>query len=110
MTGSDMQGYAARDPSVKEMAAYLRKTLDDQITAYLAGLQDTGALAASRLEEAGANVAERLGEAYAVVREIADTYDPRTAQSWLFGTNSFLDGAAPKASMPLLRGAWKAHP
>jgi hypothetical protein len=61
MTGRDMHGYAAGDLSAKERAAYLRETLGDRITAYLAGLQDTSALAASRLEEAGANVAERLG-------------------------------------------------
>lgn len=90
-----MRGYAVEDPSLEERAAYLQQTVGDRITAYLAGLPDTNAPVASLREEAGANVAVRLSEAYAVVREVADTYDARTAQSWLFGTNSFLDEAAP---------------
>ena len=95
MTGGEMRGFAAGDPSLIERAAYLQQTLDHQVTAYLAGLPDANTLAASLREEAGAHVAERLSEAFAVVREIADTYDVWTAQSWLFGTNSFLDDAAP---------------
>lgn len=95
MTGGDMRGSAAGYPSLKESAAYLQQTLGDRVTAYLAGLSDASTLAASLREDASAKVAERLSEAYAVVREIADTYDARTAQSWLFGTNSFLDDAAP---------------
>jgi hypothetical protein len=106
MTGSDMRDYAASDPPLKEAAAYLQETLGDRITAYLAGLPDTSALAASVRDEADANVAGRLGEAYRAVRAIADTYDARTAQSWLFGTNSFLDDAAP---IEVLRAADRAE-
>src|SRR5829696_4516406 len=80
--------------SVREIAAYLQKTVGQRIAAAIAGLSDAKQI--GRYTREGGpqphGIAERrLREGYKVVRMLADTYDEKTARAWLFGTSTRLD-------------------
>jgi hypothetical protein len=80
-----------------EIAAYLQQELGQRVAAHLAGLSDTRQIGRYvRQQEAPSQITERrLREGYKAVRMISDAYNAKTAQAWLFGTNSRLDDEAP---------------
>jgi hypothetical protein len=80
-----------------EIAAYLQQQLGQRVAAHLAGLSDTRQIGRYvRQQEAPSQITERrLREGYKAVRMISDAYNAKTAQAWLFGTNSRLDDEAP---------------
>lgn len=84
--------------AASEIAAYLQQQLGQRMAAHLVGLADTRQLGRYAREDGPepSQVTERrLREAYKVVRMIVEAYDAKTAQAWLFGTNSRLDDEAP---------------
>ncbi|HEY7830803.1 MAG TPA: hypothetical protein VIC06_09600 [Solirubrobacteraceae bacterium] len=90
---------------VAEIAAYLQRSLGQQMAAFLAGLSDVkqiGRYAREDGPEPRAAVACRLRHGYKIVRMIGDAYDAETAKAWLVGTNTRLDDQAP---IELLRAA-----
>lgn len=82
---------------LSDIVQYLQDHLDRQAVAYMAGLKD-----AQMISEWIAGDAEpharrrmRLRCAYRATRMIAEAFDARTAEAWLFGSNTKLDDEAP---------------
>ena len=92
----------ARDAVVldaHEMASYLQEHLGQQLTAYLAGLQNqksVGQWARGRVTPP-AITRERLRAAYHATRLLAEAYSDTAAQGWFFGAHTALDDQAPAA-------------
>ncbi len=84
--------------SVAQIAAYLQQHLGQRMTAYLAGLSDAnliGRYTRADVPDPSPATECRLRDGYKAVRMIVETYDAKTAEAWLFGTNSPLDDEAP---------------
>ena len=79
------------------IAAYLRRYLGADVTAYLSGSENVADVSrwVSGEEEPSPLPAGRLRYGYETIRPIVDRYDGDTAKAWLFGTNPWLRDEAP---------------
>jgi hypothetical protein len=79
------------------IAAYLRRYLGAEVTAYLSGSENVADVSrwVSGEAEPESLPAGRLRYGYETVRPIVDRYDGDTAKAWLFGTNPWLKDEAP---------------
>ena len=72
--------------------------LGERIVAHVFGSRDTKQIGHHRKTDGAtpnATTELRLREGYKVVRMIVESFDDKTAQAWLFGTNTCLDDEAP---------------
>jgi hypothetical protein len=80
-----------------EIVGYLQEHLDRQAVAYMAGLKDPQMVSdwAAGAAEPQLRRRMRLRYGYRAARMIIEAFDDRTAEAWLFGSNTKLDDEAP---------------
>jgi hypothetical protein len=88
---------SAKNGEINEVVAYLQRHLGRKVTAYLSGAVSTGMVGkwAKGRAHPSELPSQRLQSAYEVTRVLVDAYGPKTARTWLFGTNPLLDDEAP---------------